>query len=164
MKAAMTPIRTKVRPYSRCMLSPRISPLRPVVSYRMLHPRICGDDEESRKPPSQPHCKTAAPQWPHRPRLFSQNKKVDSKKNENIPSIASVWPMTPPAAGRTTASSSELELNGDTGNDPDSEVVGEDLAPETGCVIVALVSSADRHRLEPRISRARLIVNCGNRL
>src|SRR6266404_3118337 len=36
-----------------------------------------------------------------RPSFFSPNKntprKLDSRKNENTPSIASVWPMTPPA-------------------------------------------------------------------
>src|SRR6202040_3223993 len=50
--------------------------------------------------PSQ--TRKAAHQWPMRPSLFSPNKskprKVDSRKNEKMPSIANVWPITPPAA------------------------------------------------------------------
>src|SRR6266403_976537 len=50
--------------------------------------------------PSQ--TRKAAHQCPVRPSFFSPNKniprKLDSRKKENTPSIASVWPMTPPAA------------------------------------------------------------------
>src|SRR4029077_12919117 len=41
-------------------------------------------------------------QWPMRPSFFSPKRnnprKLDSRKKENTPSIASVCPMTPPAA------------------------------------------------------------------
>src|ERR1700731_5490170 len=43
---------------------------------------------------------TAEPQWAHRERRFSPNRnrprKVDSRKNEKTPSIASGCPMMPP--------------------------------------------------------------------
>src|SRR5579859_1710424 len=46
-------------------------------------------------------------QWPMRPRRFSPNrkspKKLDSRKKENTPSMASVCPITPPAACENAA-------------------------------------------------------------
>src|SRR5882762_5956042 len=57
-----------------------------------------------KKPESQEPSQTrnAAHQWPTRPNLFSPKRnsprKLDSRKKENTPSIASVCPMTPPAA------------------------------------------------------------------
>ncbi len=57
-----------------------------------------------KKPDSQDPRKTrkAAHQWPRGPKRFSPNRnsprKADSRKNANTPSMARVWPMTPPAA------------------------------------------------------------------
>src|ERR1700686_5370808 len=46
-------------------------------------------------------------QWPMRPSFFSPSKnnpkKLNSRKKENTPSIASVWPITPPAAFENAA-------------------------------------------------------------
>ena len=82
--------------------SARIWPFGPErVAHRMLHPGVRGDDEEAREPrPS--NTMNAAHQCPLGPSRFSPNRnrprKLDSRKNENTPSMASVWPMTPPAA------------------------------------------------------------------
>ena len=81
--------------------SARISPFAPSrVARRMLHPGVRRHDEEARKPRSQ-ETRNAANQCALGPSRFSPNKnnprKLDSRKNENTPSIASVCPITPPA-------------------------------------------------------------------
>src|ERR1017187_3811774 len=75
----------------------------------MLHPGVGRHDEESGKPRSQEDQKapdprktrTPASQCLLGPSFFSPNKnrprKLDSMKNENTPSMASVCPITPPA-------------------------------------------------------------------
>src|SRR5487761_1866660 len=73
---------------------------------------------------------TAENQWPTRPRRFSPKRnspsKLDSRKNENMPSMASVWPITPPANFENS----------------------EQLGPETRRAIVMLVSGAQRDRFQ----------------
>src|ERR1022692_733007 len=77
----------------------------------MLHPGVGRHDEESGKPRSQEDQKAREPVPPGSqfflaeqklgPSFFSPNKnrprKLDSMKNENTPSMASVCPITPPA-------------------------------------------------------------------
>src|ERR1700683_875862 len=72
----------------------------------MLHPSVGGNDEESRDhEPSQTN--NTETQWPFCPSRFSPKsikpRKLDSRKKENIPSMASVWPITPPAVRENAA-------------------------------------------------------------
>ena len=73
----------------------------------MLHPRIGGDDEVSGKPRAEKHQKRGEPVAASA-RAFSRRtetarEKLDSRKNEKTPSIASVWPITPPAERENAA-------------------------------------------------------------
>ena len=72
---------------------------RPLVGHRMLHPRIGRDDEESGQPRAEKD-QESGPPVTQRPRRFSPKRNMprnaDSRKNENTPSIATGWAMTPP--------------------------------------------------------------------
>ena len=54
----------------------------------------------------------------------------DSRKKENTPSIASVWPITPPADFENCRPvRAELKFHGNPGDDAEREADAENLAP-----------------------------------
>src|SRR5271170_1138866 len=88
-------------------LDKRISPLGPSL-YPVgccIHASVAMIKNPDNQEPS--HTKNAAHQWPIRPSFFSPNKnsprKLDSRKNEKTPSMASVCPITPPAVLENSA-------------------------------------------------------------
>ena len=87
------------------------------------------------------------------PSLFSPKRKsprkLDSRKNENTPSMARVWPITPPAAcGECGPVGAELELHGDAGDDSEGEVDAENARPESRGAVEMFVAGADEFRFQ----------------
>src|SRR5580693_9562179 len=88
-------------------LSSSISPFAPswYPTGCCIHASVATIKNPDSHDPSQ--TRNAAHQCPTRPSFFSPNKnnprKLDSRKNENTPSIARVCPMTPPAVFENAA-------------------------------------------------------------
>jgi hypothetical protein len=89
---------------------------------------------------------------PHLPRRLSpyrnSPRNADSRKKENVTSMANGCPITPPARRKLRPIGAELRFHGNAGDYTQREVDAEDLRPEARRFIVGFVASADGERLE----------------
>ena len=120
-------------------------------------------------PESHEPAKSAAvaARYPTRPSLFSpystRPRKVDSRKKAKVPSMASVWPMTPPAYCEKRA---QLVPNWNSMGMPVTTPTTK-LTPRTlvqnRAAAPACAFPRNACNRKSRTMRARPIVSCGNR-